>query len=202
MKWKVQLVKEIVIKKNEQLALHLKADDSFTELHIYIEENAHLVQTVLCTDKQQYTFIQKIYLQGRGATAHVQGAVIAGESEQYTISTEQIHTAPDTQSEIHFYAVIGKNASCSYNGLITLKEGSLRASADQQNKVLLLHETAKALSIPSIQALHDDVSCGHGAAISYLDAEHLFFLMMRGISETQAKKMLIQGFLPSFVSDI
>ncbi|MCF7900376.1 SufD family Fe-S cluster assembly protein [Candidatus Babeliales bacterium] len=196
------MVKEIVIKKNEQLTLHLKADDSFTELHIYIEENAHLIQTLLFTGQQKYTFIQKIYLQGRGATAKVQGAVIAGESEQYTISTEQIHTAPDTQSEVHFYGIIGKDASCSYNGLITLKEGSLRAVADQQNKVLLLHETAKAFSVPSIQALHDDVSCGHGAAISYLDKEHLFFLMGRGISEKQAEKILIKGFLPSFASDI
>jgi Fe-S cluster assembly protein SufD len=193
------LIKKIIIKENEQLHLALTPDINYEELHIYLHENAQLNQTLFFTGQKEQTFTQKLFMCGRGAKARVVGALIGGEGQKYTIKTEQIHTAPDTQSEFHLYGVLYENATCSYSGLITLEKDSLRAHADQQNKMLLMHKTAKAISIPSLQAKHNDLTCGHGAAISYLDSEMLFYLMGRGINQKQAENLLVNGFIPKEV---
>jgi len=190
------LVKVITIEKDQTLNLTLLSDIGYEELHIYLHENAQLNQTFFFTGKKEQRFKQKLFMCGRGATARVMGALIGGKGESYTIETEKIHTAPDTQSEIHLYGVLYERAMCSYNGLITLEKDSLRAHADQQNKMLLMHKTARAISIPSLQAKHNDLTCGHGAAISYLDNEQLFYIMGRGISKEQAEDLLVAGFIP------
>ena len=195
------MVKKIIIKKNQTLNLKLTVQDAPQELHIYLHENAQLKQTFFFTGKEQYSFKQKLLMAGRGAFAKVTGAVIAEKGQNYTIKTEQIHTAPDTHSEFHVYGVLYEQAVCSYNGLITLEKDSKNAFADQQNKMLLMHKTAKALSVPSLQAKHNDLACGHGAAISYLDKEQLFYLMGRGISEEKAKKLLVNGFIPKGINN-
>lgn len=199
MKWKDPLVKKIIIQKNQTVTINLTSDIDYQELHIYVHEDAHLSQTFMFTGQKEQTFKQKLFMCGRGATAKVVGSLLGAKGEKYIIATEQIHTAPDTQSEVHLYGVLYEGATCSYSGLITLEKDSLRAHADQQNKMLLMHKTAKAISIPSLQAKHNDLTCGHGAAISYLDSEQLYYLLSRGISLQEAEKLLVQGFLPSFI---
>jgi Fe-S cluster assembly protein SufD len=194
------LVKTITIKKDQTLNLPLISDNAPEELHIYLHENAQLNQTFLFTGKEEQIFKQKLFMSGRGATAKVTGAVIAQKGQSYKIETEQIHTAPDTHSEFHLHGVLYENAVCSYNGLITLEKDSKNAFADQQNKMLLMHKTARAVSIPSLQAKHNDLACGHGAAISYLDKEQLFYIMAKGIKQKEAERMLVNGFIPKEIS--
>ena len=74
--------------------------------------------------------------------------------------------------------------------------------AHQTNKNLLLSNTAKMNSNPQLEIYADDVKCSHGSTSGSLDEDAIFYLMSRGLSEFEAKKLLIKGFLTEAVESI
>ncbi len=81
-----------------------------------------------------------------------------------------------------------------YAGLIKIEKRAARSDAYQANRNLVLSDKAKATSIPMLEIDNNDVRCTHGATVGPVDPEHLFYLRSRGIPESTAKRMLIQGF--------
>jgi Fe-S cluster assembly protein SufD len=59
----------------------------------------------------------------------------------------------------------------------------------------LLSDQAKAEAVPELEILSDDVKCSHAASISRIPAEHLFYLQSRGLNQTQAEELVVEGFL-------
>ncbi len=71
----------------------------------------------------------------------------------------------------------------------------------QVNKNILLSPSAKAVSIPSLEILTNDVQCSHGSAVGQLDQGHIFYLMARGLQEVQAKQLLLESFIENSILD-
>ena len=112
-----------------------------------------------------------------------------------TFDVLQLHTAPKTTSSVELKTVLDGTAQFEYRGNIKIEQSAPGSSAHQENKNLVVSSQAKALSIPSLEALNDDVQCGHGSAVSYINEDHLFYLASRGIAQHVAKKMIIDGFI-------
>ena len=74
--------------------------------------------------------------------------------------------------------------------------------AYQSYKALTVSQNAKAISVPSLQVLNNDVKCGHATAVAHLDDDQLLYLMSRGISKKDAQKMVIKGFLAEQVNEL
>ena len=77
-----------------------------------------------------------------------------------------------------------------------------KTDAHQVHKTLLLSDKARADTKPQLEIDADDVQCSHGAAIGQLDEDSLFYLRSRGISRSNAEKMLASGFVEKTLDSI
>ena len=148
----------------------------------------------------------KVWIQNdladRGATSRVTGAYFADGSQHLDYDTYQLHAAPDTTSDFAFKGALRDTAATVWRGMIRVEEGAQKTNAYQENRNLLLSKTATANSIPGLEILANDVRCTHGATLSQVDREQLFYLMARGLPRAQAERLIVRGFFQDVLDRI
>ena len=133
-------------------------------------------------------------LAGPGATSRVTGAYFADGTQHLDYDTFQEHMAPNTTSDFAFKGALRDTARAVWRGMIRVEEGAQKTNAYQENRNLLLSKTAHADSIPGLEILANDVRCTHGATLSQVDRELLFYLMTRGLTRAEAERVIVRGF--------
>jgi Fe-S cluster assembly protein SufD len=141
-------------------------------------------------------------LAGQGATSRVTGAYFADGNQHLDYDTFQEHMAPNTESDFAFKGALRENASAVWRGMIRVEEGAQKTNAYQENRNLLLSDTAHADSIPGLEIMANDVRCTHGATLGKVDREQLFYLMARGLSRAQAERLIVRGFFQDVLDRI
>ena len=94
------------------------------------------------------------------------------------------------------------SAATVWRGMIRVEEGAQKTNAYQENRNLLLSKTATANSIPGLEILANDVRCTHGATLSQVDREQLFYLMARGLPRSEAERLIVRGFFQDVLDRI
>jgi Fe-S cluster assembly protein SufD len=140
-------------------------------------------------------------LKGRGAESNLNGIILGSNNERFNFNTIEDHIAPDTRSSIDFRVALKDEAQSIYHGNIQVSKSAQKTDAFQSNKNLLLGEKAHADSIPKLEILADDVKCSHGATVGPVDRKQVFYLMSRGLSESQAEELIVNGFFHQVVAD-
>jgi len=143
-----------------------------------------------------------IALEGEGSEAHLSGVSVLSGNAHADVTTHVTHAVGRTQSTQLFKKVVGGHGQAVYQGKVTVTKGADGADSRQTAKALLLGERAEADLKPELEILADDVKCAHGAAVGDLDADSLFYLRARGISEQEARHLLIHAFLEDALTDI
>jgi Fe-S cluster assembly protein SufD len=138
-------------------------------------------------------------LAGPGSEARVTGGYAGGAGQHLDYDTIQEHAAPNTNSDLAFRGVLAAGSTAVWRGMIKVDPGAQQTDAFQESRNLLLSPEAHADAIPGLEILADDVRCTHAAAIAQVDKEQLFYLTSRGISNEDAKALIIEGFLESLV---
>ncbi len=134
-------------------------------------------------------------LAGDGARSELFGVVLGGAKQRFDHHTRHRHQGKHTSSNINFKVALTDRSRSSYTGLIRIDEDAAGSEALQENRNLLLSDTARADSIPELEILTDDVSCSHGATVAPVDQEQIFYLQSRGIDRDKAERLVVQGFL-------
>lgn len=130
-----------------------------------------------------------------GATARIVALAVAGGDQRLEYSTLQEHRAPETVSDLLFKSALRGRARLQWRGLTRVASGAAGADANQESRSLLLSDRAQARPMPVLEIEAHDVSrCSHGATVSSLDEEQLFYLMSRGLSSGQAETAIVEGF--------
>jgi Fe-S cluster assembly protein SufD len=138
-------------------------------------------------------------LSGAGAEARVTGAYAARSSQHIDFDTTQEHAAESTTSDLAFRGVLAGRASAVWKGNIIVDPGAQKTDAFQESRNLLLSKRAHADAIPGLEIQANDVRCTHAAAVAQVDAEQLFYLRAHGLPESEAKRLVIEGFLAALV---
>jgi Fe-S cluster assembly protein SufD len=133
-------------------------------------------------------------LAGPGATSRVTGAYFADGTQHLDYDTFQEHMAPSTTSDFAFKGALRDEARAVWRGMIRVEEGAQKTNAYQENRNLLLSKTAHADSIPGLEIMANDVRCTHGATLGRVDRELLFYLMTRGLTRSEAERLIVRGF--------
>ncbi len=108
--------------------------------------------------------------------------------------TEQVHASPSSSSNLLFKNVLMDQARVIFGGLIKVDHGAHHTDAFQTCRSLLLSDEAEANAMPGLEILADQVKCSHGATSGQIDPGEVFYLRSRGISETQARRLVAGGF--------
>ncbi len=134
-------------------------------------------------------------LAGPGSSAKVTGAYAGAGTQHLDFDTTQEHAAEHTTSDLAFRGVLSDRATAVWRGMIRVDPGAQQTDAFQECRNLLLSPKAHADAIPGLEIEANDVRCTHAAAIAQVDRDQLFYLRSRGLSEPQAKRLIIDGFL-------
>jgi Fe-S cluster assembly protein SufD len=138
-------------------------------------------------------------LAGKGADGKVTGAYASHKRQHIDYDTTQEHAAPHTTSDLAFRGVLQGRSEAVWRGNIIVDPGAQQTDAFQESRNLLLSKKAHADAIPGLEIQANDVRCTHAAAIAQIDAEQLFYLRSRGLTEDVAKRLVIEGFLAELV---
>jgi Fe-S cluster assembly protein SufD len=133
-------------------------------------------------------------LDGPGARAFVHGFMFGDQRQHFHLHTLQRHLQPNCTSDLLIKGCLKDKARSVYQGLIQVAEGAQKTDAYQANRNLLLSDQARADSIPGLEILANDVRCTHGATLGYIEPEHLYYLMARGLPQPEAQRLIVEAF--------
>ena len=133
-------------------------------------------------------------LKGEGSFSEMLGLYFADADQHFAQRTLQEHAAPHATSDLLYKGALKEKSRSEYSGLIKVAKGAQGTDAYQANRNLVLSEDALAHSIPQLEIEANEVRCTHGATVSPVEEEHLFYLMSRGIDRVTAQKLVVFGF--------
>ena len=112
------------------------------------------------------------------------------------------HKAPDTSSLQHFKGILNDFSRSSFEGKIKVDSEAQGTRAYQLNNNLLLSPRVIANSKPNLEIFADDVKASHGATVSQLSEDQLFYLETRGLSPIEAREMLLSAYAQEIIQEI
>ncbi|CAI3711883.1 FeS cluster assembly protein [Clostridium neonatale] len=134
-------------------------------------------------------------LKGEGARAEFTGVSFAGKGQNLDTGAKVIHAAPNTSSTINSKSISRNGGKATYRGVLKVNSNAYNSKSMVSCESLMLDNKSKSDTIPVIDLLNDDVEIGHEAKIGKISDESIFYLMTRGISEDEAKSMIVIGFV-------
>ena len=141
-------------------------------------------------------------LAGEGATSEAL-CMFRGNKKQHTdFTVNSYHLVPHTNNNILSKGVVTDEASAVFRGLIRIEKGAQQTDSYLADHTLILSETAKSDSIPSLQIEANDVKASHGATVGQIDEEQLFYFMSRGLSREDAEQIIVDGFFEPILDKI
>ncbi|HEY9593143.1 MAG TPA: Fe-S cluster assembly protein SufD [Spirochaetia bacterium] len=139
-------------------------------------------------------------LTGRGAEAFLDGVYYCEKGQHMDMRTVQYHRSPQATSRAYYKGAVGSGGRTVYQGLIEVSEGASGTDAYLTNRNLILGEAARSDSIPTLRIGNNDVKCSHGSTTGKLSDEELFYLESRGLSEVDAREMLVIGYFEDLLT--
>ncbi len=139
---------------------------------------------------------------GTGAFSSLIGLNVVGQSEHVDNFTVLDHVAPHCESYELYKSVLGDRAKTAFNGTIIVQQDAQKTNAIQSNQSLLLSTEAQTFAKPQLKIWADDVKCTHGATVGNLEQDSMFYLRSRGLSEIQAKQILVEAFAGEVLAQI
>jgi len=141
-------------------------------------------------------------LAGQGATSRVTGAYFTDGEQHLDYDTFQEHIAPNTTSDFAFKGALRDNSTAVWRGMIRVEPDAQKTNAYQENRNLMLSPTTHAVPIPGLEIMANDVRCTHGATVGRVDREQLFYLMARGLSRSEAERLIVRGFFEDVLARV
>jgi len=136
-----------------------------------------------------------VYLMGPKARGEVLSVAFAGEGQHQDAGAKMIHAAPETSSQIISKSISKDGGRAGYRGLVRVEPGAKKVKSSVRCDALILDEDSRSDTYPYMEIHEDDAAIGHEATVAKIGDEQLFYLMSRGLSETEAMGMIVNGFI-------
>jgi len=143
-----------------------------------------------------------VYLMEPGAHGEILSLAMASDGQHQDAGGKIIHAAPDTTSTIISKSVSKGSGRTSYRGALKVYPGAVRSKSTVRCDALLLDKDSRSDTYPLMEIEEDQVSIGHEASVSKVGEDQLFYLQSRGLSEVDATKMIVNGFVEPIVKEL
>ncbi|MDQ0338219.1 Fe-S cluster assembly protein SufD [Caldalkalibacillus uzonensis] len=141
-------------------------------------------------------------LKGDGSTGDSKSVVVGRGEQSQNFVQKMIQFGRASDGQILGHAVMKDAARAIFNGISKIEKGATKANGEQTERVLMLSEKARGDANPILLIDEDDVTAGHAASVGQVDKMQLYYLMSRGISKSEAERLIILGFLNPVVEKI
>ncbi len=145
--------------------------------------------------------LENVFLK-EGASAEVVEVVFGDNSQRFDVVSDLNHLAPSTKGRILSNGVLKDKAQSVFKGMIRIGKDAKGANAYLAGHAILLSPEAKSDAIPGLEIATNEVKATHSASVAQIDQDQIFYMMTRGLSEDEAKKFIVLGFIEPAVSRI
>jgi Fe-S cluster assembly protein SufB len=143
-----------------------------------------------------------VYLVGEGAKGEILSIAFAGNGQHQDAGAKVIHAAPNTSSRITSKSISKAGGRASYRGLVKVYPNAVKSKVSVECDALLIDEASRSDTYPTMEIDADDVRIEHEARVSKVAEEQLFYLTSRGLTEDEARLLIINGFIEPFVKEL
>ena len=166
------------------------------------DENA-IMEWVDCNLGSKVTMkYRSVYLMGEGSKGEVLSIALAGRDQHQDAGAKMLHFAKNTTSRIISKSISKEGGRTSYRGLIQVMPKAFNSSVFVSCDALILDEESRSDTYPYMKIKEKDVEIQHEATVEKLGEEKLFYLTSKGISETDARGLLVNGFIEPVTKEI
>jgi len=134
-----------------------------------------------------------VYLMGEHARGETLSIAFAGADQHQDTGSKMVHMAPHTSSSIVSKSVARGGGRSSYRGLVQVLDGAAHSKSNVLCDALLVDQISRSDTYPYVDVREDDVEMGHEATVSKVSEAQLFYLMSRGLDESEAMAMIVRG---------
>ena len=139
---------------------------------------------------------------GEGGKFTLRGVNLLSGDTHTDVTMVLDHAVPNTSSTEIVRNVVTGRAHGVFQGRINVFPDAQKTDARMACNTLLLSDDADFSTKPELEIFADDVACGHGATVTEIDRNHLFYLMARGIDEKTARGLLVKAFVAEVIEDL
>jgi Fe-S cluster assembly protein SufB len=143
-----------------------------------------------------------VYLMGERAHGEVLSIAFAGKGQHQDAGAKIVHAAPNTTSNIFAKSISKDGGRSSYRGLLEVAKGATGSRSKVVCDALLLDEHSRSDTYPTIRISENDANVGHEATVSKIGDEQVFYLQAHGISEEEAGKLIVNGFIEPITKEL
>ncbi|MGC4189701.1 MAG: Fe-S cluster assembly protein SufB [Thermomicrobiales bacterium] len=143
-----------------------------------------------------------VWMMEPGARGEVLSVAFAGDGQHQDAGAKMVHAAPHTSSQITSKSISKGTGRSSYRGLVKVHKGAEHVKSNVVCDALLLDETSKTDTYPYMEIEEERVSIGHEATVSKVAEEQIFYLQSRGLNETEAMSMIVNGFIEPIAKEL
>ena len=134
-------------------------------------------------------------LKGDRSRCEFTGVTFAAAGQYLDTGCKIIHQGKNTSSTVHSKSISKNGGTAFYRGLLKVLPEATGTRSTVECESLMLDNESTSDTIPIIDINNDSVDIGHEAKIGRISDEAIFYLMSRGISEDEAKAMIVRGFV-------
>lgn len=185
-----------------ELEENTTATRRFSYLNVYQEADSNVLLGGITLHNGLTRNTTRVTLAGRGAHIDLSGMAIADKHQHVDNHTFIDHRVSDCTSRELFKYVLDDSAVGAFAGKVLVREGAQHTASEQTNRNLCVTREARMYTQPQLEIYADDVKCSHGATVGQLDENALFYMRQRGISEREARLLLMFAFVGDVVDRI
>jgi Fe-S cluster assembly protein SufB len=143
-----------------------------------------------------------VYLLGEHAKGEILSVAFAGKDQHQDAGAKVIHVAPNTSSRITSKSISKAGGRASYRGLVKVYPKAEHSKTSVECDALLIDENSRSDTYPTMEIDADEVRVEHEARVSKVAEEQLFYLCSRGLSEDEARLLIVNGFIEPFTKEL
>jgi len=180
-------------------------DDSATHLaqfNAHLGRNSKLSLFIMNAGGKLVRQEVRVSAAGEGSSFRLRGVNLLAGDTHTDVTMMLDHAAPHTDSTEIIRNVVTGRARGVFQGQIKVAKDAQKTDAKMACNTLLLSDDGEFSTKPELEIFADDVACGHGATMTEIDRNHLFYLMARGIDEKTARGLLVRAFLAEVIEEL
>ena len=186
----------LIVQEQPETATHL------AQFKAHIGKNAKLTLFVMNAGGKLVRQEIMVRTTGEGADFKLRGINLLAGDTHTDVTMVLDHAVPHTASTEVIRNVVTGKARGVFQGRINVHQYAQKTNAKMACNTLLLSDDGEFSTKPQLEIFADDVVCGHGATVTEIDHDHLFYLMARGVDEKTARGLLVKAFVAEVIEEL
>jgi Fe-S cluster assembly protein SufD len=186
----------LIVQEQPETATHL------AQFKAHIGKNAKLTLFVMNAGGKLVRQEIMVRTTGEGADFKLRGINLLAGDTHSDVTMVLDHAVPHTTSTEIIRNVVTGKARGVFQGRINVHQYAQKTNAKMACNTLLLSDDGEFSTKPELEIFADDVVCGHGATVTEIDHDHLFYLMARGVDEKSARGLLVKAFVAEVIEEL